>query len=167
MNLNSCLLRLRFTKYDRNRLRAKKPHTNCEPAIQQVLEIWDCYVLTIDSHRQLLWWLPPCPAHKREPELIDWNRVICLALSHFVHVYLQGQACLWTLEDISWTKRVFWIRNVDSIFKAAVGNFEERGDLASNLKKYNFHIPPPSSPLHSCPASKVHPPEEADEHFDY
>ena len=45
-------------------------------------------------------------------------------------------------------------------FKAAVGNFEEREDLASNLKKYNFQIPP--SPLHSFPASKVPPPEEAD-----
>ena len=50
------------------------------------------------------------------------------------------------------------------MFKAAVGNFEEREDLASNLKKYNCQIPPPPSPLHSCPASKVPPPEEADVH---
>ena len=50
----------------------------------------------------------------------------------------------------------------DFSIKAAVGNFEEREGLASNLKKYNFQIPPPPSLLHSCPASKVPPPEEAD-----
>ena len=41
--------------------------------------------------------------------------------------------------------------------KGAVGNLEEREDLALNLNKYNFQIPPPPSPLLSCPASKVPP----------
>ena len=49
-------------------------------------------------------------------------------------------------------------------FKGAVGNLEEREDLALNLNKYNFQIPPPPSPLLSCPASTVPPREEAAVH---
>lgn len=47
------------------------------------------------------------------------------------------------------------------LVKGAVGNLE---DLALNLNKYKFQIPPPPFPLHSCPASKVPTQEEAGVH---
>lgn len=98
--------------------------------------------------------LPDCQAGQTPCQPANYSRPHCQAPTGVATASSGDQVILGQL-----ITREF--QNKFQFLKDAVGNLEEREDLALNLNKYNFQIPPPPSPLLSCPASKVPPREEA------